>query len=136
MAAPLTPVVIVEPFAGLYTMSTVKRVHTETLPKVVGLGQRDQSRRMNELQDSEGSVARLTHYGMSCSFPLPCKNPLRFQDVASFTKKQFVRRGLLSLIPSLTFLRPLSSPYWSPCLLSLSLALSLKLLIDMFVCPE
>lgn len=63
MAAPLTPVVIVEPFAGLYTMSTVKRVHTETLPKVVGLGQRDQSRRMNELQDSEGSVARLTHYG-------------------------------------------------------------------------
>lgn len=67
-----------EPFDALSTASAVKRVHAETLSRVLGLRQRDHSRRMKELQESDGFVADITYYGMSCSFPLPDNIPPRF----------------------------------------------------------
>lgn len=101
MAAPLTWDWIVDPFDALSAVSTVKCMHAETLSRALGLRQRDHSRRMKELQESDGFVADITYYGMSCSFPLPGNIPPRFSNVASFTKKQFVNRGVLPLIPSL-----------------------------------
>lgn len=81
-------------------------------------------------------MANLIYYGVSCSVPLPRKIPLRFQDVASLTKKQFVKRGILSLIPSLISLLPLSLPNWSwarsPSLFLFSLFLSSYLLTCLF----
>ena len=75
MAAPLTADLTVESFDALYPVSTVKRMHAETLSRALDLGQRDHSRCMNELQESDSFVADLTYCGISCSFPLPSNIP-------------------------------------------------------------
>lgn len=60
---------------------------------------------MNERQESDDSMANLTYYGISCSVPLLSNSPpLKVQDAASFTENSFVRRVILSFIPSLIFL--------------------------------
>lgn len=129
-AAPQKPEVIVKLFARLFPVSIMKHVHAKTLTKVLGLRQRDHSRHINGLRSLDGSINKLTHYGISRSFPPSQLEPPRFQDVALFTEKQFVRRGLPSRLPALILLLLLISSYWGPCCLSVFL----KLLIDMFFC--
>ena len=69
-----------------------------------------------------------TLWDISLLPPSQLESP-RFQDVALFTEKQFVR-GLPSRLPALILLLPLTSAYWGPCCLSVFL----KLLIEMFFC--
>lgn len=88
------------------------------LDKVLGLRQWDHSRYMNGLRSLDGSITKLTHCGISRSFPHSQLESPRFQDVALFTEEQFVRRGLPSHLPALILL-PRTSSYWGPCFLSL-----------------
>ena len=86
-AAPQKLEVIVKRFAHLFPVSIVKHVHAEALTQVLGLTRRDPSRYMNGLRSLDGSITKLTHYGISRSFPPSQLESPRFQDVALFTDK-------------------------------------------------
>lgn len=83
------------------------------LDKVLGLRQWDYSRYMNGLRSLDGSITKLTHCGISRSFPHSQLESPRFQDVALFTEKQFVRKGLPSHLPTLILHLILLGPLFS-----------------------